>query len=204
MRASNIRKRKMVVRLALSKAGLAHHILSKQRLKGVVSRRMEIVFENLQKKVALNPPQILKIVKTVLRHEGVDRASLSIVFVSRQRIKALNKKFLGRGYTTDVLAFDFTECKGTAPACRRGKRRAPTTGKVKQISGDIIISTDAVVKNARTYKTGPSEELALYVIHGILHLLGFDDHKKPDVEKMRRKEQQLLAHLGTTIKSIVK
>ncbi|MCK5082639.1 MAG: rRNA maturation RNase YbeY, partial [Candidatus Omnitrophica bacterium] len=153
--------------------------------------------ENLQKKVAPNPPQILKITKTILRHEGIGYVSLSIVFVSRQRIKALNKKFLGRDYTTDVLAFDFTEGRGTA-------RRAPIGRAIKQITGDIIISTDAALKNARVFGTGLSEELALYVIHGILHLLGFDDHKKPDVEKMRRKEQQLLAHLGTEIKSIVK
>ena len=164
---------------------------------------MEIVFENLQKKVALNPPQILKIVKTILRHEGVDRASLSIVFVSHQRIKALNKKFLGRDYTTDVLAFDLTERKGTAPASPAGGRRTPTFGNVKQIVGDIIISTDAVLKNARTYKTELSEELALYVIHGILHLLGFDDHKTRDVKKMRRKEQQLLVLLGTKTKKLI-
>ena len=143
-----------------------------------------------------NPPQILKIAKTILRHEGVGHASLAIVFVSRQRIKALNKKFLGRDYTTDVLAFDFTEGRGTV-------RRAPTGRAIKQITGDIIISTDAALKNARVFGTGFSEELALYVIHGILHLLGFDDHKKPDVEKMRRKEQQLLVFLGAKAQKLI-
>ncbi|MCK4882238.1 MAG: rRNA maturation RNase YbeY [Candidatus Omnitrophica bacterium] len=132
----------------------------------------------------------------ILRHEGVGLASLSIVFVSRQRIKALNKKFLGRDYTTDVLAFDFTEGNGTL-------RRAPAGRAIKQITGDIIISTDAALKNARVFGTGLSEELALYVIHGILHLLGFDDHKKPDVEKMRRKEQQLLVFLGAKAQKLI-
>ena len=164
------------------------------RASNIRKRKMEIVFENLQKKVALNPPQILKIVKTILRHEGVDRASLSIVFVSRQRIKALNKKFLGRGYATDVLAFDLSDEMLSKSKTRR---------KPKIILGDIIISTDALLKNARTYKTGPSEELALYVIHGILHLLGFDDHKTRDVQRMRRKEQQLLVFLGTKTKKLI-
>ncbi|MCK5014083.1 MAG: rRNA maturation RNase YbeY [Candidatus Omnitrophica bacterium] len=165
---------------------------------------MEIAFENLQKKVTLNPPQILKTAATILRHEGVDNVSLSIVFVSRQRIQALNKKFLGRDYATDVLAFNLSERRGTVPAFRRGKRRAPTVRNARQIAGDIIISTDAVVKNARIYKTGLSEELALYVIHGILHLLGFDDHKTRDIQRMRKKEQQLLMFLGITTKKLIR
>lgn len=157
---------------------------------------MEIVFENLQKKVALNPPQILKIVKTILRHEGVREASLSIVFVSHQRIKAFNKKYLGRDHATDVLAFDLTERRCTA-------RRDPT-GNVRHVIGDIIISTDAAVKNSRTYKTKLSEELALYIIHGILHLLGFDDHKGRDIKRMRDREEKLLKFLGTKVKKIIK
>lgn len=148
---------------------------------------MEIAFENLQKKVSLNPPQILKIAKTILLHEGVEKASLSIVFVTRQRIKALNKKFLHRDYVTDVLAFDSSE-----------------GGRAKQIAGDIIISTDAVLKNAKVYETTPVRELALYVIHGILHLLGFDDHKPQDIKRMRKKEQELLEYLGAKINKILK
>ena len=157
-------------------------------------RKMEIIFENLQKKVALNPPQILKLAKTILRHEGVDCASLSIVFVSRQRIKALNKKFLGRDYTTDVLAFDLSD---------EALSKSKTRRKPRAILGDIVISTDAVLGNARAYKTGLSEELALYVIHGILHLLGFDDCKTQDAQKMRRKEHQLLVFLGAKTKKLV-
>ena len=155
---------------------------------------MEITFKNLQKKVTLNPPQILKAVATILRHEGVDRASLSIVFVSSQRIKALNKKFLGRDYTTDVLAFDLSD----ETSAKNKIKRKPRT-----VLGDIIISTDAVLKNARAYKTGLSEETALYVIHGILHLLGFDDHKTRDAQRMRRKEQQLLVFLGAKTKKLI-
>jgi len=155
---------------------------------------MEIVFENLQKKVALNPPQILKIAKTILRHEGVAKASLSVVFVTRQRITALNKKFLHRDYTTDVLAFDLRD--DITVKCRP-KRKSTL------ITGDIIISTDAALKNTQIFGTALAQELALYVIHGILHLLGFDDHKPGDIKKMRKKEKELLAYLGVKVKKIV-
>ena len=156
---------------------------------------MEITFENYQKKVPLNPSQILKITKTILRHEGVDKASLSIVFATRQRIKALNKKFLHRDYGTDVLAFDLSD----NAVSRQKSQRKP-----KIVVGDIIISTDAALKNAKTYETALSREITLYVIHGILHLLGFDDHSPRDIKKMRKKEQELLDYLGIKIKTVVR
>ena len=60
------------------------------------------------------------------------------------------------------------------------------------LAGEIIISTDAVEQNAKRFKTSRRHELTLYIIHGILHLLGFDDHDPRDVQKMRRKEEELL------------
>lgn len=147
---------------------------------------MELSAENLQKRISLNLPRILKIAKTALQHEGVKEASLSFVFVSRQKISALNKKYLGRAYATDVLAFDAREKTGRA-----------LSGKA--LAGDIIISVDAARTNAEMYGVPFSRELALYVIHGILHLLGYDDHAPRDIQRMRRKEEQLLAY--TTGKS---
>ncbi|MBN1869687.1 MAG: rRNA maturation RNase YbeY [Candidatus Omnitrophica bacterium] len=152
---------------------------------------MELALENLQKKVALNSLQIRKIVKAILRHEGIDKASLSIVFVSHQRIKALNKKYLGREYATDVLAFDLAER-------RDGSRRGAA------VIGDVIISTDAAIKNAGIYDTSLSEEIALYLIHGILHLSGYDDHKAGDIRRMRKKEQQYMTVLGAKTRNLVK
>lgn len=93
----------------------------------------------------------------------------------------MNKKYLGRAYATDVLAFDAREHAGRAPA------RAT-------LAGDIIISVDVARTNARLYGVPFTRELALYVIHGILHLLGYDDHTPRDVKRMRRKEQQLLEY----------
>lgn len=136
----------------------------------------EIVIENLQKKISLKIPLIKKVVKIVLKQERVKNAVLSIVFVSSQKIRAMNIKYLGRAYVTDVLAFDLSDEK---------KDR-------ESISGDIIISTDAVVQNSREFKTSEKHELMLYIIHGILHLLGYDDHTQKDIVKMRKRESELI------------
>ena len=155
---------------------------------------MEISVENLQKKVALNHRQILKIARAILRHEGVKKAVLTIVFVTSQRIKALNKEFLGRNYATDVLAFDANDFR---PAPRGIKQ------ETHALAGDIIISIDAAIQNSIAYKTELPEEITLYVIHGILHLLGFDDHRFNDRNRMRKKEQELLSYLGKKVKGVL-
>jgi len=74
------------------------------------------------------------------------------------------------------LAFDFKE-----PA-----------GNSKQMIGEIIISAQTVKRNSKIYGTAPLKELILCVIHGILHLLNYDDHSPRDIKKMRKEESRLL------------
>ena len=95
----------------------------------------------------------------------------------------MNRQFKGRDHATDVLAFDLTE------DIFFGKIKKART---KKIVGDIIISTDAVVKNALEFKSEVSRELILYVIHGILHFLEYDDGNPTQVKKMRAREQEIL------------
>jgi len=147
---------------------------------------MEITFTDLQNKVHLNSSQIIRIIKSVLRYEKIKTATLSVVFVNYQRMTALNKQFLNRYYATDVLAFDMRDDEDSAR-------------KPKAMAGDIIISTDAALKHTRTSGSGLADELALYLVHGILHLLGYDDHSPADVKRMREKEREVLSYLGGTI-----
>ena len=155
---------------------------------------MEINIENLQTKLRLDPPRISKIIRRILKHEHISTAALSFVFVSRQKIAALNKKYLGRTYATDVLAFDLTNQESPKPS--RTKDRI--------LCGDVIISTDAVVKNAVEFETSSAHELVLYVIHGMLHLIGYDDHKPADIKKMRAKEQELMKVVNKDIKNVIR
>src|SRR3989338_716106 len=130
---------------------------------------MEIAVKNLQSTVRLKTLPIVQIIKRILRQEGVAQASLSFVFVTNQKIKALNKKYLGRNYATDVLSFDLRE-------------------RPKAMSAEIVISVDAAKHNCKVFKTTLGEEIVLYIIHGLLHLLGYDDGTKKDIAKMRKKE----------------
>ncbi len=63
------------------------------------------------------------------------------------------------------------------------------------LEGEIFVSGDTAIRNAKEYQTSPKEEAMLYVIHGILHLIGFKDHKKHDVQAMQKEEQSILKFL---------
>jgi probable rRNA maturation factor len=97
---------------------------------------------------------------------------LSIVFVGTKRMRAINKKYLKHDYVTDVLTFDF--------------------GKGQQ--AEIIICPRVAYTNAMAHQTSTENEIILYVIHGILHLAGFDDHSPQDMLQMRRMERELSSH----------
>lgn len=156
---------------------------------------MDIRILDQQKALQLRIRNIESCVGDILKALKVQDATLTFVFVSRQKICALNKKFLNRTYATDVLAFDLSE--NLPEVLTKSRSRGIF------LFGDIAISTDAVLRNIKEFKTTPSPELALYIIHGILHLMGYDDHSPTDVKKMRAKEQELLTLLGTKAQRLI-
>ena len=132
---------------------------------------MDISIVNRQKKVRI-PREILTRTKKVLRHKRL-KGRLTIVFVTDVVIKKLNQKYLKHDYATDVITFDYSSQK-------------------KELFGEIVISIDTARRQAKSYGTSMVDELTLYVFHGILHLLGFDDHQPKDIRKMKKKEQELM------------
>jgi probable rRNA maturation factor len=131
---------------------------------------MEITLKNLQKTIPIPRKPILKAAQAALRKLSLEAGCLSIVFVSPQRMRAMNRKYLKHDYVTDVLAFS-----------------------LGGLFGEIIICPHQARRNAGEYRTSTQKELVLYVIHGILHLAGFNDHGARDKTQMRRMERELLA-----------
>ncbi len=97
---------------------------------------------------------------------------ISYVFTSNKRIKLINQQYLNHNYFTDVITFDYTEDK--------------------QISGDIFISIDEVRTNAGRFVTDEDEELRRVMIHGIIHLLGYNDSSNEERDIMRKMENEAL------------
>ncbi len=133
---------------------------------------MKITLKNFQKKVPIPRRRVFKAAKAVFRRLSFEACGLSIVFTGTKRMRAVNKKYLKHDYVTDVLAFDLGE-------------------NMKE----IIICPLIARANARRHQSSTEKEIILYVIHGILHLAGFDDHHSKDTLQMRRMENELLRYV---------
>jgi probable rRNA maturation factor len=121
---------------------------------------------------------------------------VSLLFVDEPSIAALNQQFLGREGPTDVLAFPIEDeplpggrspdSGGIGPGADPGED--PTT-----LLGDVVICPSIAAKNATEHGVGAEDELALLVVHGLLHLLGMDHETDREAEEMEGLERQLLA-----------
>ena len=133
---------------------------------------MKITIKNLQDKIAVRPRKIKDLIRRVLRGERAKESGwINICFVNNPLIKKFNAKFLKTNSATDVLAFNLG-------------------GGKKIILADIMISTDTAIKQATVFKTTPDYELSLYIVHGILHILGYNDRTKTQTRLMRKKESK--------------
>jgi len=100
-------------------------------------------------------------------------ADLEINFISSKDIQKINKRHLNHNYATDIITFRYS-------------------ADLKNIDGEIIISIDDAKINSRKFKVSFYEEIARLVIHGVLHLLDYDDKTKSDKKVMKRIENKLL------------
>ncbi len=137
---------------------------------------------NLQKHYEINKSKIRKVVKVVLNKE-VKSAKLSIAFVDNEEIKRLNERFLGSNEVTDVIAF-------------------PLNNKEDILSGEIVVSVETAVEVADRKKSNVEGEIILYLVHGILHLLGYNDNNKKNAKIMHEKESEILAFLGYNVPEV--
>ena len=106
---------------------------------------------------------------TVAGNASKKTGELNYIFCSDPYLLKINKQYLGHDYYTDIITFDFSE-------------DYEIEGKGDRISGDIYISIDTVRHNAEQYGEGFDRELHRVIVHGLLHLIGFDD-VTPELQK---------------------
>jgi len=140
---------------------------------------MNILIRNLQRHRSLNKEGILKIAGRILSLLEQTNAELSIMFVGDRRMKQLNTQYRDIRRTTDVLSFE-----SSIPF---------TPEDADNILGDIVISVPKAEAQAKEYGSGFYDEITRLLIHGTLHLLGYD-HELTEYKarKMRKKEEELI------------
>jgi probable rRNA maturation factor len=132
-----------------------------------------------------------------LTDEGVrGLAEVSLIFTDEPTIADLNQQFMGKTGPTDVLSFPIDaepEPGGRIPDAGGSGPGEPPLPEIPQLIGDVVICPAVAARNALEHEVGFEEEIALLVVHGVLHLLGWDHVDDEEAERMEARERELLA-----------
>jgi probable rRNA maturation factor len=138
---------------------------------------ISIRIANQQTLVPLDRRLLRRAVSAVLRGESIRHAKISLAVVDDATIRPLNRRYLGHDFATDVLSFLFDR---------------DDIG----LEGEIVVSAETARAAAEDFGCPPGDELLLYVVHGLLHLTGYDDRTPRDRAAIQEREDSYMAHLG--------
>ena len=110
--------------------------------------------------------------------------AMNIKLMTNSEIRKVNKEFLGRDCATDVISFSYLD----EPVAEQDKRDEDSP----VLLGEVAVSFEMASQRCREYKKSFKSELALYIIHGVLHVFGYDDQKKTSRQKMEKKQKEYL------------
>lgn len=125
-------------------------------------------------------PEIEKVIQKIMALAGEPHAEVSVEFVGDRRMRRLNRDYRGRDVPTDVLSFPMREAVGPATP----------------LLGDVVISLPTAIRYATRNRRSLDQEVVRLLIHGILHLLGYDHERSArEARRMRLKEQRIFRAL---------
>lgn len=144
---------------------------------------IEIDVKNLQRKHPVDRERTRALAVRALEAAGYEDAQVSIVMVSDRRMRAMNRAYRGLDRTTDVLAFSQVEGEGA--------------GAHPEVLGDVVVSVESAARQAVEAGWSLGEELNLLVVHGMLHLAGYDHVRDPSAKaEMERMAAKILGRSG--------
>jgi probable rRNA maturation factor len=143
---------------------------------------MNVVIANRQRVKKINTHQLKKMVAAIFVELKIETAELGIHLVGAKEMAKVNWQFLQHEGSTDVITFDHAE------------KRKPKSKK--QIHGELFICIEDAISQAKEFQTSWQSETARYIVHGILHLLGYDDLKPNLRREMKREENRLMRLLA--------
>ena len=137
--------------------------------------------------LAVDHDRLRTAIARVLTAERIDSAEISLALVDDSEIHRVNREFLGHDYPTDVISFRLNDEAAPSHPCPESSDGAP------RLEGELIISTETALREAAAHGWSPADELLLYVVHGLLHLCGYDDLTDEARPVMRAREREVLA-----------
>jgi rRNA maturation RNase YbeY len=172
----------------MSVKALNRYMVKSSKLKGDLTlqsfNNSTIVIANRQRVKKINARLLKQIVSELFIELNITEADLGITLVGAKKMARVNRDFLQHEGSTDVITFDHAE-----------KRKAES-GKRKHLHGELFICVEEAVLQAKEFGTSWQSEIMRYIVHGVLHLLGYDDLKPHLRRAMKREENRLVRRLA--------
>ena len=137
-----------------------------------------IEVSDTQAHLTIDPAWVRRVVRAVLESEAVPSATLSIGITDNASIRIINARYLAHDWPTDVITFPDPDDEAAG------------------LAGEVVISTEMAAETAALAGCDPLDEVALYLVHGLLHLCGYDDETVADAVLIRRREAEVLFTLA--------
>jgi probable rRNA maturation factor len=141
-------------------------------------RKPAVAVSSWQRAVRVPRKRIAELVAFVARREGARLAEVDVAVVSRRRMADLHRRYLGRAGATDVLSFDLSDAAATG------------------IHAQVVVCGEIAAARVARHGVGLQRELMLYVVHGLLHVLGYDDRSPRSAARIRARQEELLDAFG--------
>lgn len=158
---------------------------------------MNVTVANRQRARKINLRLLKKNAEALLAELEIEKAEIGICLVGALEMTRLNETFLKHKGSTDVITFDYGF--GVPPSGGKFSKKSARANRLKPelgtLHGEIFVCVDEAVLQARMFSTSWQSEVVRYLIHGVLHLLGFDDSGAVARRKMKREENRLLREM---------
>ena len=168
---------------------------------------MAVFVSDEQSAVSVDLSRFVRLAQLALVEERApDDAEVSLIFVDEDAIADLNRRFLDGASATDVLAFPIDD--DVLPGGRRPDEGGRGPGSPSEpedppvVLGDVVVCPAVAARQAREHDASLDDELALLVVHGILHLLNYDHVEEREAQAMQRRERELLEHFRQSEASV--
>jgi probable rRNA maturation factor len=151
---------------------------------------LAVLVSNTQRKLKVQVGSLRKAASSALEYMGYPNAELSILVTGDRKMRALNRKYRGVDKTTDVLSFSALEGEAALNASSGGEGGPPVA------LGDIVISAPRALSQAEEIGQSLEDELSFLLVHGILHLVGYDhERSSSDKRRMEKKQKEIVGFL---------
>jgi probable rRNA maturation factor len=136
--------------------------------------QITVDISNTQPFLTVDVTRLQQLVERVMNEEEVDQASISVAIVDNATIQRINRDYLHHDWPTDVISFVLSEADEA------------------ELVGEVVVSAEMAVNAADELAADAGDEVALYLVHGLLHLCGYEDDRAQDTEIMRTREHAIL------------